>query len=134
MCDELSRHGIDYWIDKDQLRGGDRWDEKIQRVFERVIDYFVIIASKSMMHHDEHYFYKEINAAIERSTEFNKHRVFILPVVIDDSQGKPDEFVIQISPDLNKVQCADLYHDPDRKKFDRLVQDILEDWKGRKSR
>jgi hypothetical protein len=134
MCDELSRHGIDYWIDKDQLRGGDRWDEKIQRVIERDIDYFVIIASKSMMHHDEHYFYKEINAAIERSTEFNKHRVFILPVVIDDSQGKPDEFVIQISPDLNKVQCADLYHDPDRKKFDRLVQDILEDWKGRKSR
>ena len=134
ICDTLSMHGIDYWIDKDQLRGGMRWDEKIQQVIEREIDYFLIVASKSMTHHDEHYFYKEINAAIERSTEFNKHRVFILPVVIDDSQGKPDDLVMQISPDLSKFQCTDLYNDPDRKKFVRLVQDILEDWKERKSR
>jgi hypothetical protein len=132
MPDVFKQHDIDCWFDKDQLRGGDRWDDKIQRVIQKEIDYFVIVASNSMKKYTEHYFFKEINAAIERYGQVNKaKRIFILPVVIDDSHNRPGEFVAEINNDLDGLQCTDLFHDPERRNFEGLVKDILEDFKKR---
>src|SRR5262245_43864951 len=45
--DALKRARLEPWLDKDALRGGDRWDDLIASTIEKV-DYFVVLNSKAL--------------------------------------------------------------------------------------
>jgi len=80
----LKKHDIEPWLDKDNLRGGDRWDSLIEQTIKQ-IDYFVILQSESLVKKRVGYVNKEIYHALERQKQFRMPFRFIIPLRIDKS-------------------------------------------------
>ncbi|NIM11889.1 MAG: TIR domain-containing protein [Candidatus Aminicenantes bacterium] len=82
---KLKGEGFNPWLDKESLRGGDEWDEVIEKAIEKEIDYVVILQSRELVKKFEGYVIKEINMALDRQETFRRGIRFIIPVRIDDS-------------------------------------------------
>lgn len=82
----LERAGLQPWLDKEDLRGGDRWDAVIESTIEEA-SYFVVLNSHELLAKTQDprgaYVNREIKAALDGTRErFTK---FIFPVRIDDA-------------------------------------------------
>jgi hypothetical protein len=95
----IRENGINVWLDKDDLRGGDRWDDAIERTLADV-QYVVVLQSKSLRAKDVGYVNKEINLAIERQAYYRRPRIFLIPAIIDSPDSQID--------DLKSLQSVDL--------------------------
>jgi len=116
---KLKQRGIDTWLDRQNLRGGDRWDSVIEMVIGNEVDYVLVLQTPDMVSRAESYFYKEIKEAQERSRKFGRGFRFIIPCILKNCNPLSE---------LNDMNCIDLTK-PDG--IDKLVQTIHEDWKTR---
>ena len=118
---KLQELGVQTWLDRQNLRGGDHWDRLITKVINEWVDYFVVLETPSMLKGVEKYYYKEIAYAVERNKNFGRGAKFIFPAQLMD--------------------CDRLTETADYQRIDlkapngiqQLVQDILDDWTLRSS-
>jgi TolB-like protein len=82
LADGLRSAGIDTWLDRDELRGGDAWDANIRGQI-RDCALFVPIISATTESRSEGYFRLEWRLAVERSFHLADDQAFLVPVVID---------------------------------------------------
>jgi len=82
LCDGLRDAGIETWLDRAELRGGDAWDASIRRQI-RDCSLFVPMISASTESRSEGYFRLEWRLGVERSLHFADDQAFLMPVVID---------------------------------------------------
>ena len=82
--DALTSFGLDVWLDQSELGGGDAWDQKIRKQI-RECDYFMAIISARTDARLEGYFRREWRLAVERTLDMADDHLFLLPVVIDDT-------------------------------------------------
>lgn len=82
--DALTKLGIDVWLDESELGGGDAWDQKIRKQI-RECDFFMPIVSARTEARHEGYFRREWRLAVERTLDMADDHLFLLPVVIDDT-------------------------------------------------
>jgi hypothetical protein len=83
--DALKRARLEPWLDRQALRGGDRWDDLIASTIEKV-DYFVILNSKALAAKSREASY--VNKEIRRALQADDLRLvgqFIVPACIDDT-------------------------------------------------
>jgi TolB-like protein len=87
--------GIEVWLDRSELRGGDDWDARIRQQI-RTCALFIPMISASARARAEGYFRLEWKLAIDRSHLMASDQPFLVPVVIDDTfEGDarvPDRF------------------------------------------
>src|SRR6516162_5589188 len=81
----LRTAGIEVWIDKSELRGGDAWDEAIRKQI-KACALFIPIISRHAHDRVEGYFRLEWKLAVDRSHLIASDQPFLLPVVIDDTR------------------------------------------------
>jgi TolB-like protein/lipoprotein NlpI len=95
ICEALRAAGIEVWFDQSELRGGDAWDHSIRRQI-KTCALFIPVISKNTHDRDEGYFRLEWKLAVDRSHLMTADKVFLLPVVIDDTREDdervPDKF------------------------------------------
>lgn len=84
LRDALEAAGVDAWYDENELTGGDAWDAKIRHQI-RECTYFMPVISARASARLEGYFRREWRFALERMLDMADDVVFLLPVVIDDS-------------------------------------------------
>ncbi len=82
--DALTSFGLDVWLDQSELGGGDAWDQKIRKQI-RECDYFMPIISARTEARLEGYFRREWRLAVERTLDMADDHLFLLPLVIDDT-------------------------------------------------
>lgn len=82
---ELEQVGLQPWLDKEDIQGGDEWDRLVEKTIHKDIDYFVILQSHALIKKFEGYVHKEIDLALKRQRQFRKGIRFIIPVKIDDA-------------------------------------------------
>jgi TolB-like protein len=82
--DTLPGYGLEVWYDESELGGGDAWDQKIRRQI-RECDYFMALISAHTEARHEGYFRREWRLAVERTLDMADDRLFLLPVVLDDT-------------------------------------------------
>jgi hypothetical protein len=91
----LEAAGITTWFDIDRLEAGDDYDRKIQRNVARC-SYFIPIVSATTQRRLEGYFRREWSYAIDRTRNMADGALFILPVIVDDTDPAgalvPDKF------------------------------------------
>jgi TolB-like protein len=94
--DALSKLGVDVWLDESELGGGDAWDQKIRKQI-RECDYFMPIVSAQTESRHEGYFRREWRLAVERTLDMADDHLFLLPVVIDETEQSharvPEKFL-----------------------------------------
>jgi TolB-like protein/Tfp pilus assembly protein PilF len=95
ICAALRTAGIEVFLDRSELRGGDAWDQKIRREIQRC-GLFVPIISRHTQERLEGYFRHEWKLAIERTHRMAEQMPFLVPVVVDDTRDQeafvPDAF------------------------------------------
>src|SRR6187455_3010529 len=85
ICEVLRAAGIEVWLDKNELRGGDAWDAQIKkRIHECAL--FVPLISAHTNARSEGYFRREWKQATRRLQDIADDVAFLVPVVIDESQ------------------------------------------------
>jgi TIR domain/SIR2-like domain len=118
VADGLQANGIESWLDKHDLQGGDEWDSMIRRTISEQVDYVVVLQSESLKSKGRGYVNREINLALDRQMEYRPPLRFIIPAVIDDPTNRLD--------DLDTWQSVDMTV-PDG--IDQLVRVIKRDLK-----
>ena len=117
---ELEAAGLRPWLDKENLRGGDDWNQMIKKTIDNV-DYFLVLQSHTLTKKHAGYVIREINCALDRKQEFRKGVRFIIPVKIDDSP---------LLEELKGIQAFDLTHESN---INQLTDAITRDFKKRVS-
>ncbi len=93
------------WLDTSELRGGDSWDQKIQRQIKECA-LFIPIVSLATQSRDEGYFRLEWRLAVERTRLLSEDRSFLVPIVIEDIA----ESTARVSDAFRRVQWTRLSH------------------------
>ncbi len=133
MPEAFRTHGVECWIDTDGLRGGEAWDSKIMNLIQEKIDYFMIIASESMLKHPSSYFYKEIKLGLEKRALVNENYKYIFPIVLDCPKALNTKMLLgKINVKLGEFQAFDFQKDQ-QQEFLSLVNEIKADVKERLS-
>ena len=91
ICEALRAGGIEVFLDRSELRGGDAWDQKIRHEIHDCA-LFIPIVSRHTQERLEGYFRHEWNLAIERTHHMAEQKPFLVPVVIDGT-GDREAFV-----------------------------------------
>jgi hypothetical protein len=119
----LDRAKLDVWFDRNELRGGDRYDLKIRQHI-RHCDLFVPILSRNTeRRRDNEYFRKEWTWARERLPMVSSSRPFMMPIVIDDfpARGSGDVKYYFEAHDRE----VHILRMPDEKPLDAIVTDFI---------
>ena len=91
----LRAAGIEVWLDRSALKGGDAWDHKIRQQL-RNCTLFMPVISRHTARRPEAYFRLEWHLADQRTLLMARSRAFIVPVCIDDTTEAeaevPDSF------------------------------------------
>ncbi|MBV8306564.1 MAG: TIR domain-containing protein, partial [Gammaproteobacteria bacterium] len=80
----LRAGGIEVWLDRSELKGGDAWDHRIRQQL-RDCALFMPVISRRTMHRREAYFRLEWHLADQRTLLMAPSKAFIVPVCIDDT-------------------------------------------------
>lgn len=95
ICEALRAAGVEVWFDRNELRGGDAWDQQIRRQIKEC-SLFVPIISANTEARPEGYFRLEWKLAVDRSHLMSDDHPFLFPVVIDETPDAgarvPDRF------------------------------------------
>lgn len=118
---QLKQQGINTWLDRQQLRGGDNWERQLPQVIQKQVDYVAVFQSAEMAKMVESYFYKEIDVALTRQSKFRRGTRFLIPVLLESIEGIDY---------LNEFQQIDLSDDGG---IEALAETIKDDWQRRKS-
>jgi len=111
LSNDLRESGLDPWLDKEKIRGGDDWDDLIEDTIEN-IDYFIVVQSKAMEAKIEGYVNKEIFIALKnRQSKVRKPFNFIFPIQIDDCKPLSDLKKLQTIDFTKGGKTADLASD-----------------------
>jgi hypothetical protein len=84
LRDALTAFELEVWYDESGLGGGEAWDQKIRKQI-RECDYFMPVVSAQTEARLEGYFRREWRLAVERTLDMADDHLFLLPVVIDDT-------------------------------------------------
>ena len=107
LSDQLQANGIDTWLDKHDIEGGDQWDAKVRTTIRQAVDYVVVLQSESLKRKDVGYANREIALALDRQREYRPPRRFVIPVVIDDQANRLDDLAEFQSVDLTDARGVD---------------------------
>jgi hypothetical protein len=99
LRDALPGFGLEVWYDESELGGGEAWDQKIRRQI-RECDYFMPLVSAQTEARLEGYFRREWRLAVERTLDMADDHLFLLPIVIDDT----DQTVARVPEKFLTVQ------------------------------
>jgi TolB-like protein/Flp pilus assembly protein TadD len=120
ICDTLRSAGIEVWLDKNELRGGEAWDHSIRKQI-KACALFIPVISKHTHERAEGYFRLEWKLAVDRSHLIAAHKAFLVPVVIDDT-GEDEDHV----PDkFREVQWTRLTAGNTPPEFVTRIQQLL---------
>jgi TolB-like protein len=103
LRDALRGLGFEVWYDESELGGGEAWDQKIRRQI-RECDFFMPVVSAQTETRLEGYFRREWRLAVERTQDMADDHLFLLPVVIDDT----DQTVARVPERFLSVQWIKL--------------------------
>jgi TolB-like protein/Flp pilus assembly protein TadD len=95
ICESLRAAGVEVWLDKSELRGGDAWDSQIKKQIHDCALFIPIISAHTNAR-IEGYFRGEWNLATRRLVNRVHDSAFLVPVVVDDTREAdarvPEEF------------------------------------------
>jgi len=108
LCDELHRHGLKTWIDREDIAPGARWKQAIRSGI-RSGSIFIACFSKEYSDRDKTYMNEELTLAIEELRQRPTDKMWFIPVRLSQCQI-PDRD-IGAGETLRDVHCIDLESD-----------------------
>jgi hypothetical protein len=117
LAAKLTSHGVDVWLDRDQIKPGTFWKDAIRDAIRRG-NLFIACFSANSRSRDRTYMNTELSLAIDVLTEYPTSRAWFIPVLF--AGGEVPDRTLPGGTSLRDIQQADLGKD-----WDRGVDQIL---------
>lgn len=117
LADELRRHGVSVWLDRDDILPGADWEYAIRQAIEGG-DYFIACFSAEYAARRKTYMHTEIGLAIEMLQQMPIGLIWFIPVKLSECQVP--NLPIGGGRTLTRLNWVPLYED-----WDRGVRNIL---------
>jgi len=105
ICQELRAYGIDYWIDREHINPGQRWQQAMRSAIETGTC-FVACFSDEYTQRSATYMNEELIQAIEQLRLRPMNRMWFIPVRLSNCQIPP--LPIGAGETLRDIQWVDL--------------------------
>lgn len=122
---KLQARGINVWQDRQNLRAGDDWNQKLIRVIQKMVDYVIVVQTEEMLSRTEGVFHREIKEAQVRQSGMSEYEGDKLRFLIPVQCGG-----CGILSDLENRHVIDIDASGGE---DALADSILEDWRKREA-
>jgi hypothetical protein len=96
---DLKRAGIDAWIDRKELKPGQRWKAEISRAIRNSSYFIALLSSHSVS--KKGFFQTELKKALDILDEMPEHDIYFIPVRIDNCEPNHEK--------LEDIHWADLF-------------------------
>jgi len=83
FCEELAKHGVHIWLDRNKIQPGVRWKDAIRNAIRRG-NFFIACFSKEYTSREKSYMNEELTLAIEELRQFSTNRVWFIPVLFSE--------------------------------------------------
>jgi TolB-like protein/Flp pilus assembly protein TadD len=120
ICEALRAGGIEVWFDKNELRGGDRWDRQIRQQIRDCTLLIPVISANTQLR-PEGYFRLEWRLAVERTQLMSDRVPFLVPVRVDPL----DEREADVPDAFKAVQWTQLAGGETPPAFVQRISDLL---------
>ena len=87
IAEALKAAGIEVWLDKSELRGGDVWDRRIRQQIHDCTLFLPVISGHTETRL-EGYFRREWRVAIDRLQDMDEGKPFLVPVAVDGTRER----------------------------------------------
>jgi hypothetical protein len=108
LAADLRAHGIEVWLDKEQIPAGTRWEDEIRRGISKG-DVFIACFSNEYIARDKSYMNEELTQAIEQLRLRPTTRAWFIPVLLSPCEV-PDRS-IGGGETLRSIQSVAIYED-----------------------
>lgn len=122
LCKELQASGVRYWLDREKINPGERWQYAIRDAIESGV-FFVACFSNEYVQRSTSYMNEELVLAIEQLRLRPINRTWFIPVRLSDCTIP--SLRIGGGDTLRHIQWVDLYGDNWHDGIRRLVQVVL---------
>ena len=120
LCDELTQVGIEIWIDRNDIKPGQRWKDAIRRAI-RSGDFFIACFSQEYKSCEKTYMNTELKLAIDELSQYATNREWFIPVLL--SKCDIPDYSIGGGESLHDIQFIDLFTNW-QSGIDRLIKVI----------
>ena len=108
LCQELKSHGIQVWLDRNDIDPGARWEQAIRRAIQQGA-FLIACFSKEHNAREKTYMNEELTIAIEELRQHPTDRIWFIPVKLNECEI-PDRD-IGGGKTLRALQHVNLYED-----------------------
>ena len=109
FSDYLAHHGLNVWIDKRRLKGGQNWDFEIKRALQKAAVIVIFLSSNSVDRRG--YAQREIKIALDQARDKLIDDIYLIPVMLEESVPIPVELerihIIQANEADHKIALVD---------------------------
>jgi hypothetical protein len=98
LVTKLKRDGFDIWFDRDEILGGQRWEDVVSEVVEEALAVIICISSRWIS--EKGYVQNELRMIVEASKVQPQNITWIIPVRLDEVADIPrvcETYTISIS-------------------------------------
>jgi len=85
LCQDLERHGVNVWLDRNSIKPGARWKDAIREAI-RSGDYFIGCFSDAYTAKAKTYMNEELTLAIEELRQYGSDREWFIPVLLSECE------------------------------------------------
>ena len=85
LCQDLERHGVKVWLDRNSIKPGARWKDAIREAI-RSGDYFIGCFSDAYTAKAKTYMNEELTLAIEELRQYGSDREWFIPVLLSECE------------------------------------------------
>ena len=117
LCQELKSHGIEVWLDRNDIDPGSRWEQAIRKAIHQGT-FFIACFSEEYNNRDKTYMNEELTLAIEELRQRPTDRIWFIPVKLNDCEIPNRD--IGAGKTLQTFYYVELYED-----WDSSIQRIL---------
>jgi hypothetical protein len=110
LAGDLCTHGIEVWLDKNDIQPGSRWKNVIRKAISQG-DFFIACFSSEYSERSRTYMNEELTLAVEELRKRPTDRTWFIPVLLSDIEI-PD-LSIGAGETLRAIQGVELYHNWD---------------------
>jgi hypothetical protein len=116
LFEELRRHEVNVWFDKDAVRAGERWKPAISQAIRASRFFIALLSTLSLS--KTGYVQKELREAMSVLDEYPEQEIYLIPVRLDDCQP--------LDQTLNELHWVNMFPSWDEGlgKILRQVQDL----------